>query len=67
MLLSEGVLDEIQGGVDEPEDRHLSEGTLLIDGVHHSDVERGRFVEAADGMVKEDISVLEEPGDHDQG
>jgi hypothetical protein len=53
--------------VDQTKDCELGERTLLIEGVHHLDVERRRLVESADGMIEEDVGVFEEPGRHDDG
>jgi hypothetical protein len=40
---------------------------LHIEGIQHLDVESGRFVEAANGVVEQDVGVLEEPGREDAG
>ncbi len=61
------MLTEFHGRVEEAENRELEEGALLVDGVHHADVQRGRVVEAANGVVEEDVGVFEEPGDQEQG
>jgi hypothetical protein len=37
----------------------LGEGTALVEGIQHLDVEGGRFVVAAHGVVEQDIGVFE--------
>jgi len=45
----------------------LGEGALLVEGIQHLDVESGRFVKAANGVVEQDVGVLEEPGRQYEG
>ena len=44
----------------------MRQGPLLVDGIHHLDVERRRLVEATRGVVKEDVSVFKEPRGYEQ-
>ncbi len=60
------ILSEYHRKDEERQYRHLRQRTLLIDGVHHFNVEGGRLIEAAHGMVKQDVGVFEEPGDDEQ-
>lgn len=52
---------------DREQDDELREGPLFIEGVDHLNVEGRRYVDAANDVVKEDVGVLEEPGQEDDG
>ena len=52
---------------DDAKNQNLTQGSLLIDWIHHLNVERGRFVKAARGVIEQNVGVLEEPGCDEQG
>ena len=58
-----GVIKE---RADDTQNQYLRQRPLLIDGIHHLDVEGGRLVKSPRGVVKQDVCVLEEPGGNEQ-
>ena len=49
-----------------PKNHHLTQGALLVDRVHHLNVEGRRLIESAHRVIKQDVGVFEEPGDNEQ-
>ena len=64
---AQGAIREIHSGINEGYDQELTEGALLVEGIQHLDVERRRLVETADGVIEQNVRVLEKPGRQDNG
>ena len=64
---AEMIVSQVHGVADESQNRHLRQGALLVDGIHHLNVEGRRLIESAHSVIKQDVGVLEEPGRYEQG
>jgi len=60
------LLSQVHAVADESKNHDLTQGALLVDGIHHLNVEGGRLIESAHRVIEQDVGVLKEPRGDEQ-